>query len=84
MVRPLVIVNPRNDPRFAESVERLVTEALTPGDLQDLLRPAYPRAVVRERELSAEPFEVWYAYRDGRWTPSGPARQEDEGDRSHR
>ena len=83
-MRPLVIVNPRSDPRFVESVERLVTEALTPGDLQDLLRPAYPQAVVRQRELSAEPFEVWYAYRDGRWTPSASARQEDAGDGSDR
>jgi hypothetical protein len=84
MVRPLVIVNPRSDPRFVDAVERLAATADTPGALQELLRPTFPSAVVRERELSAEPFEVWYAYRDGRWTPSPPARQEEAGDGSDR
>ena len=83
-MRPLVIVNPRSDSRFVEAVQSLLDEARTPGDLQSLLRPAFPQAVVRERELSAEPFEVWYAYRDGRWTPSDTARQEGEGDGSDR
>ena len=45
----------------------------TPAQLQRSLRERYPRAVVRARELSSEPSEVWYVYREGRWIPSdGP------------
>ena len=37
--------------------------------LQTGLRAEFPDAVVRRRELSSESTEVWYVYRDGRWTP---------------
>ena len=69
-MRPLVIVNPRSDIRFAELVARLMSNAPTePSELQTGLRAQYPEAVVRRRELSSESTEVWYVYRDGRWTP---------------
>ena len=27
----------------------------------------YPAVTVHRRELSGEPLEVWYVYRDGHW-----------------
>jgi len=69
-VRPLLIVNPRSDLRFAHLVAELTADAeLKPSDLQARLRDDFPDAVVRPRELSSESTEVWYVYRDGRWTP---------------
>lgn len=69
-VRPVLIVNPRSDVRFVQLVATLTDEALTqPGDLEGRLRVEFPNAIVRRRELSSEPTEVWYVYRDGRWTP---------------
>ncbi len=69
-MRPLVIMNPRSDARFVELVTRLMEDAPTdPSELQVGLRAQYPEAIVRRRELSSESTEVWYVYRDGRWTP---------------
>ena len=69
-MRPVLIVNPRSDVRFAQLVGELTGEALSqPGDLEARLRAEFPNAIVRRRELSSEPTEVWYVYRDGRWTP---------------
>jgi hypothetical protein len=69
-VRPLLIVNPRSDLRFAQLVAQVTADAeLQPADLQARLRAEFPDAVVRRRELSSESTEVWYVYRDGRWTP---------------
>jgi hypothetical protein len=69
-VRPLLIVNPRSDARFVQLVARLTADgAPDPVDLQARLRADYPRAVVRRRELSSESTEMWYVYRDGRWSP---------------
>lgn len=69
-VRPIVILNPRSDARFVELVTRLMADAVgEPADLQSGLRAEFPEAVVRRRELSSESTEVWYVYRDGRWTP---------------
>ncbi len=69
-VRPIVILNPRSDARFVELVNRLMADAVgEPADLQSGLRAEFPEAVVRRRELSSESTEVWYVYRDGRWTP---------------
>ena len=41
--------------------------ASTTGELERRLRPLYARAVVHARELSSEPFVIWYVYRDGQW-----------------
>lgn len=69
-VRPIVILNPRSDARFVELVSALMAgEVGEPADLQAGLRAEFPDAVVRRRELSSESTEVWYVYRDGRWTP---------------
>jgi hypothetical protein len=69
-VRPLLIVNPRSDVRFAQLVSELTGDATTePSDLQTRLREQFPNAIVRRRELSSEATEMWYVYRDGRWSP---------------
>ena len=70
LVRPLLILNPRNDPRFAELVAESTAGAATdPAELQARLRAEFPDAMVRRRELSSESTEMWYVYRDGRWSP---------------
>jgi hypothetical protein len=69
-MHPVLITNPANDARFAEEAHALLEDgAETPADLERSLRQRYPRAVVRARELSSEPSDVWYVYRDGSWTP---------------
>ena len=69
--RPIVVVNPSNDARFREMVDRFVaTGGSRPDDLEAALRTRYPEAVVRRRELAGERFEVWYVYRDGHWIRS--------------
>jgi len=66
----LMILNPRSDARFVELVSELMADPVgEPEDLQVGLRAVFPDAVVRRRELSSESTEVWYVYRDGRWTP---------------
>jgi hypothetical protein len=69
--RPFVFVNPRDDVVFQRVVETLTGTCESPEQLQDALRTSYPTAVVRARDLSSERDTVWYAYRDGQWTPSG-------------
>lgn len=65
---PTVIINPRDDLRFIELVDRSVLTGIDSTDaLQALLRERYPRAVVRRRGLAGEQIEVWYVYREGRW-----------------
>ena len=67
---PLVIMNPRSDTPFVELVTKLMEDDPTdPSELQTNLRGQYAEAIVRRRELSSESTEVWYVYRDGRWTP---------------
>lgn len=69
---PTVIINPRDDLRFSELVERsLLTAGESPDGLERLLREHYPRAVVRRRGLAGEQVEVWYIYREGRWVSGG-------------
>jgi hypothetical protein len=69
-VRPILILNPRSDAQFVALISELMADPLDqPSALQAGLRVRFPDAVVRRRELSSEPTEVWYVYRDGRWTP---------------
>jgi hypothetical protein len=69
-VRPILILNPRSDAQFVALVSELMADLIDqPSALQESLRARFPDAVVRRRELSSEPTEVWYVYRDGRWTP---------------
>ena len=67
-MRPTLITNPPGDAGFRLAVERAAD--LTDGDLEatgEHLRLAYPKAVVRARDLSGETVVVWYAYREGIW-----------------
>ena len=69
-MRPILILNPRSDAQFVALISELMTDLVDqPSALQEGLRARFPDAVVRRRELSSEPTEVWYVYRDGRWTP---------------
>lgn len=69
-MRPILILNPRSDAQFVALVSELMADPVgEPSALQEGLRARFPDAVVRRRELSSEPTEVWYVYRDGRWTP---------------
>jgi hypothetical protein len=71
---PALIINPRDDTKFGDFVEELVTcGALTTDGLRALLREQYPLAEVHERQLSGERVLVWYVYRDGRWIRPGGA-----------
>jgi len=69
---PFLVLNPRSDRGFVALAQRLVAEAsaVDPRALERLLRETYPRAIVRERMLSAEREVTWYVYREGTWTPN--------------
>ncbi len=70
MVRPVLIMNPRDDHEFVERARAAVADgAADPAALADQLRVWYPAVIVRPRELSSEPVVVWYVYRDGHWIP---------------
>lgn len=73
--RPTVFANPRDDAAFQRMVESLVPFTQDPSELQRMLRSTYPSAVVRARDLSSEWETVWYAYRDGHWTPADGGRE---------
>jgi hypothetical protein len=66
-----LIVNPTTDAVFEEHARRLAATSADPQALEARLRQHYPQAVVRRRELSGEPFLMWYVYRDGHWSPAG-------------
>ena len=81
-MRPVLIINPRNDPAFVERATGMVEAGIDdPAVLQVRLRERHPDAVVRPRELSSEPAIIWYVYRDGHWIPE-QATQEVEPDGS--
>jgi hypothetical protein len=69
---PHLITNPGRDDAFRRTALEAVRSWTTVERLESELRARYPRARVHERLLSAEPFVVWYVYRDGRWAASGP------------
>ena len=65
---PALFLNPADDFAFVGEVERLMADAIDDAaELERRLRAAFPLAVVRPRDLSNEPFVVWYVYRDGHW-----------------
>jgi hypothetical protein len=69
--RPVIVANPPGDREFRALIDRfLVGGGGTPGELQAALRNRYAEAVVRQRGLAGESFEVWYVYRDGHWIRS--------------
>jgi hypothetical protein len=67
-----LVVNPTGDLVFRDHARRLAASSRDPLVLQARLRQHYPLAIVRRRELSGEAVEVWYVYRDGRWSPAEP------------
>ena len=69
--RATLIVNPSDDRAFEDHARRLAVVSDGPQAMQTRLRRHYPHAVVRRRDLSGEPFEMWYVYRDGHWSPPG-------------
>ena len=70
--RPTLLVNPPTDARLRETLDAMLDEHLpsSPAELQDLVRPHYPRIVVRARQLEHEALVVWYVYREGYWVPA--------------
>ena len=60
---------PSSDWAFARVVDRMLGVAAisSPRGLEQQLKPLYPQARVRRRELSGEPQETWYVYRDRRF-----------------
>jgi len=71
-MKPTLVVFPWSDEVFSKFAHLLVDHgAFTPVEMQRRLRSAYPAATVHARELSGEPVEIWYVYRDGRWLPDG-------------
>lgn len=72
MMRPILVVNPADDDVFGNFAQVLLNHGATsPSELERRLRPLYARAVVHARELSSEPFVIWYVYRDGQWVSTG-------------
>jgi PAS domain-containing protein len=69
-IDPRIITIPASDGAFRTHVDRIRAETApaTAEELEVRLRRLFPRAVVRERELSGEP-PSWYVYRDGGWRP---------------
>ena len=69
---PILIVSPQDDAAFRRLAEEaLAAGADTPRALQAAVRERYPNALVRARELTAEPGVMWYVYREGHWVPRG-------------
>lgn len=69
---PALFLNPADDLAFVGEVDRLMEGGIAEAsELERQLRILHPDAVVRPRDLSNEPFVVWYVYRDGHWVASG-------------
>jgi hypothetical protein len=63
-----LVLNPTADEQFRRDVEHAIRDgASDPDRLAAALQTAYPRVVARRREISDEPLEVWYVYREGSW-----------------
>ena len=75
--QPTILRNPSNDAAFEAAIQALMNEGVTElGAFRTRLRESFPLAEVRRRELAWESEEVWYVYRDGRWTSGDrPSRE---------
>ena len=75
--RPLsVLTFPSSDVTLRDLVARLIEAdagIIRPADLEARLRSVYPRVRVRRRELSNEPSETWYVYREGMFSVASGA-----------
>jgi len=70
-LRPTLVINPADDMDFERLARSLLPEVgWSPEGLERLLSQRFPRVVVHRRELSSERIEIWYVYREGRWTRS--------------
>lgn len=70
-MRPTMVVNPADDPEFAEfAEEQLDLGWSNMGAFRERLRQRYPAAAIHARLLSGEHIAIWYVYRDGSWTRS--------------
>jgi hypothetical protein len=66
-----LVINPADDLEFERLARSLLPQVgWSPEGLERLLSQNFPRVVVHRRELSSERIEIWYVYRDGRWTRS--------------
>lgn len=75
-VRDVVLTSfPPNDEAFGTLARQLLakTPGMTPEALEAGLRDVYPRVTVRARDelVNFGRERVWYAYRDGRYSPFG-------------
>jgi hypothetical protein len=69
---PTLVLNPADDEEFRSAANHLVESGFVePTVLQDRLRARWPGAIVRQRELAGERFQMWYVYRDGHWIRRG-------------
>ncbi len=76
--RPRLFCFPSSDSFFAEIVAE-VASALplhSSDELEQALRPLYPKVSVHVRELTGEPEITWYVYRE-RTFPAHPGEVED-------
>lgn len=63
-----LVLNPTSDEAFRRAVDEAIRDGATdPAALEASLRPSFPRVVARRREISGEPHDVWYVYREGSW-----------------
>lgn len=77
-VRDVVLTSfPPNDEAFGALARKLLAAepGITPEALEGRLRDVYPRVTVRARNelVNFGRERVWYAYRDGRYSPFGGA-----------
>jgi len=72
-MKPILVVNPADDAVFSAFAQVLLDHgAASVRELERRLQAVYPTSAVHARELSAEPFVIWYVYRHGHWVASRP------------
>jgi hypothetical protein len=74
---------PHDDAQLRRAAEELVRDRTVsePRDLEQQLRAAYPRVVVRgQHPLAAMPGEglVWYVFRDGAYVTDAPTQDAED------
>ena len=68
-----LVTNPTGDANFRMAAEQLLSGgAMSPSQLQRMLRPDYPSATVFGG-IEEAGSERWYVYREGRWIDSSSA-----------
>jgi len=68
-----LVINPAGDMAFRSAAEKLLADgALSPAQLQAMLRAQFPNATVFGG-IEEAGSERWYVYREGRWIDSSSA-----------